>query len=149
MKPDAFDDQLKGTLADPANADEAAKLIKANKHIALEKSPNSIIVSYETKNNRFVEDLRRVYNFIAETYGFKSMDHMIAIAHGEILARAIEDPLKYGPAAIKAISQIQEKIHPQEKLSAKTKIAGQTKQEIIRRLEGHFKPQKKEEQTRP
>jgi hypothetical protein len=139
MKPDAFDDQLKGTLADPKKSDEATELVKANKSIASDRSPNSITITYEGKNNRFVEDLRRVYNFIAESWGYKSMDHMIAIAHTEIVARAVQDPLKFGPAAIKAIAQIQDKIHPKEKITATQKIAGESKQDRIDRLMGHFK----------
>ena len=136
MKRDAFDDQLKNTLAAPEKADEAARLIEANKNIALEKSPNSILISYEGRNNRFVDDLRKVYDYIAQNvYGFKTMDHMIAIAHTEIVARCIEDPVKFGPSAIKAIAQIQEKIHPQEKITAKKEVPGSSKHEIIKRLE--------------
>ena len=139
MEPDAFDDILKDTLAAPEKSDEAKQLIEANKNIALEKSPNSVTVEYEARNFRFVEDLRRVYNFIAQGWGYKSMDHMIAILHTEVIAKGIADPLKYGPSALKAVPQVQEKIHPKEKISGKKTIPGDGKHKIIARLESHFK----------
>jgi hypothetical protein len=161
MKPDAFDDQLKGTFADPEKKSEAeivkaenykirtfyetskvdkkdksrGELVEANKNIALNRSPNHIMVQYENRTpGAFHKDIRAIYDFLCQGFGYKGSDHMIAILHVELIAKGIADPLKFGPSALKAVPQIQEKTHPKEKITAKEKISSERKEEIIERL---------------
>lgn len=120
-------------------ADSRSDLVEANKNIASDRSPNSLTITYEAKSRKdTAAAFRKAYDFLAQHWGYKSADHMIAVAHTEILAKAIADPLKFGPSALKAIPQIQEKIHPQEKVTAKERIPGGGKSEIIKRIEGHY-----------
>jgi len=120
-------------------ADSRVELVEANKSIALDKSPNSITISYESKSRKdTAAAFRKAYDFLAQHWGYKSVDHMIAIAHTEILAKAIADPIKFAPSALKAIPQIQEKIHPQEKVTAKERVPSGGKSEIVKRINEHY-----------
>lgn len=125
-------------------AESRAELVETNKNIALDKSPNSITVTYESRSRKDIAQAHRLlYDFLAQHWGYKSADHMIAVAHTEILAKAIADPIKFAPSALKAIPQIQEKIHPQEKVTAKETIPGGSKSEILERIQSHYNHQPK------
>lgn len=126
-------------------ADSRAELVEANKDIALNRSPNSLTITYESNSRKdLAAATKTLCDFLAQHWGYKTIDHMIAVAQVEFIAKAIADPIKFAPSALKAISQIQEQIHPQEKVTAKETIPSGGKSEIVKRINEHYRnPQPK------
>lgn len=122
-------------------AENISSLIEANQSIASEKSPNSIVPSYKDDQKIHVE-LKKLYDFISQTYGYKTMDHMIAIAHSVIIAEVIAKPevafLPGGANIIKAIEQAQKNMRPDAKQEPSKMPKGESKRDIAERLAEHF-----------
>lgn len=128
-------------------ATDISNLMEVNQSIASEKSPNSIVPTYK-EDKAVHKELKRLYDFIAQTYGYATMDHMIAIAHSILIAEVIAKPelafLPGGGNIIKAIDQAQKNTRPDTKQEASKMPKGESKRDIINRLAKHFEsnPQK-------
>jgi hypothetical protein len=114
-------------------ANDLEQLVRKNRDIAASESPNSILPKYATRKEVH-QELVKLYNFLANRFGYKTFDHMIAVAHTVLIAEAIAHPTKFGAQnAIKAISQAQDNIRPPEE-KAVGKQAEETKQQTAQRL---------------
>lgn len=119
-------------------ASQLQELLEKNREIASQQSPNSIVPEYKT-SKEIHKELTKIYNFLAETFGYKTMDHMIAVAHTVLIAEAIANPAKMGSqTAIKAIEQAQANIRPPAEKATAGKIAQEAKPDIIKRLVEHL-----------
>lgn len=123
-------------------AKDIENLMSVNKSIAAERSPNSIPVEYEKDNKKMHDGLKKLYDFLAQTYGYQTFDHMIAVAHSIILAKAIAQPeivfLPGGANIIKAIEQAQANIRPKPDPAEKKLPRGESKTDITQRMVEHF-----------
>lgn len=120
-------------------AESRADLVEINKDIALDKSPNSMTITYESKSRKDVAAQKRaIADFLAQHWGYKTAEHMMMVARIEIIAKSIADPIKFAPSALKAIAQLQEEIYPQEKVTAKETIPSGGKSEIVKRINEHY-----------
>ena len=87
-------------------------------------------------NRPYPENNILVYDFLANHYGYITMEHMVAVAHALIIAKAIANPDKVGPAVVKAIEQTQNNIRPLEKKEA-LKPATESKEQLFERIAEH------------
>jgi len=119
------------------------ELLERNRDIAASQSPNSIDAKYETSKD-IHKELTKLYNFLSQSFGYKTIDHMIAVAHTVLIAEVIANPTKMGAqTALKAIEQAQANTRPPEE-KASAKVPQESKNEIIKRIADHLaEPQAK------
>ena len=121
-------------------ADDIAELITVNKGIALDRSPNSILpdeATYKDKSDIF---LKKLYDFLAQQFGYQTIDHMVNVAQVLLVANAIAAPKGPTQGAIKAIEQIKENIRPKGDHAQGKLVKGDAKNEIIKSFEEFYKP---------
>jgi hypothetical protein len=119
-------------------ARDIEKLLEINRDIASQQSPNSVDYNPDS-GNPIHKELVKLYNFLAQFHGYKTIDHMIAVAHATIIAEAIASPATFGVQAIKAIEQAQKNVRPPDDKAVPGKLPqGESKRDILKRLEDHF-----------
>ena len=124
-----------------ALASDISSLIEQNKEIASQRSPNSIVPQY-SDDKHIHKELKQLYDFLAQTYGYATFDHMIAVAHSVLVAKVIAKPdlvfLPGGGAILKAIDQAQKNIRPEAKQEPSKMPKGETKKDILERMAKYF-----------
>ena len=119
-------------------ADDLDSLLRSNLNVASEKSPNSIEadpLKYKEEAHLF---LKKLYDFLAQNFGYKSIDHMISVAHTLVIARAIAEPTSEHKNLMKSIEQVQANIRPKGETGQGKLGKGESKNEILRRMREHF-----------
>jgi hypothetical protein len=119
-------------------ASELSDLMKINQSIALDRSPNSILSDESTYKEKSDVFLKKLYDFLANEFGYRSIDHMISVAHTLLLAKTIANPSGPTQGVMKSIEQIQENIRPKGDLTQGKMSKGDSKNEIIKNMEEHF-----------
>jgi len=121
-------------------ADDIAELITVNKGIALDRSPNSILPDesiYQEKSDIF---LKKLYDFLAQQFGYQTIDHMVNVAQVLLVANTIANPKGPTQGAIRAMEQIKENIRPKGDHTQGKLVKGDTKGEILKSFEEFYKP---------
>jgi hypothetical protein len=85
-----------------------------------------------------------LYDFLANEFGYRSIDHMISVAHTILVAKTIANPSGPTQGVMKSIEQIQENIRPKGDLTQGKMSKGDSKNEIIKNMEEHFNTTKDE-----
>lgn len=99
----------------------------------------SIEISVTKRKEELQQYLRHVYDQLAKEWGFENMIDMMAVAHLEIVARAITNPEKYSNQGIRALKDVATLLYPPEKASMKRTLpAGDTKEKLLERLAGRL-----------
>lgn len=95
----------------------------------------TIEVTAERRGSELLEYLRAEYDRCARVWGFADMIHMMAVAHTEMVARAIHDPASFGREGLRALKDLAPMLYPAERVTAKRTLpAGETKVAVLERM---------------
>lgn len=110
---------------------------------ALESIENSRTQSIEltvTKRKEELQEyLEEVYDRLARSWNYENMIEMMAVAHTELVARAIADPQAFGHKGLKALHEISGLLYaPQKATVKKTLVPGDSAEKLLQRLQTRF-----------
>jgi hypothetical protein len=143
-------DLIKQQLKEPARAFKLAKRAKServaerfNRPRAEVQAAVAQIVQADdtvtvTRTRREMHDyLRALYDDLATKWGFESMAHMMATAHTELVARAIDAPDRLGKEGLTALKEIAKLLFPAQKVTASRRLAAGDDREAVLQHSGH------------